>query len=258
MNYEVEELKDGLSAQRVIFRITDLDEEGQSLGGPTTEQVVAEAIIGSPEGRALGSPGDLRFRQDIAQIWQKASGVRTVTGWQLIGGDGAFADPVTVRGSSNLPGTSTALVGSGHRHRLEVEVADDGALIGARPRLNFTGGGVVASDDAGNDRVDVAIATTGLLDPIDIQPTDFTTSSPLETDVYNFTIPAGTMGAMSSARFRMAATYQNNSGFPATFTIRVRIGGVLVYQETTPSFPTNITQRAFWFQYAFVNRNVTN
>ncbi|MBW7998487.1 MAG: hypothetical protein FVQ81_18325 [Candidatus Glassbacteria bacterium] len=261
VNYEVEEIKDALSVQRVIFRITELDEEGQSIGGRNNEQIIAEAIIGSPEDRALGSPGDLRFRQDIAQIWQKASGVRTVTGWQLIGGVGAFGSPVTVRGADNLEGTSTDLVRADHRHRLEVEAADDGLLIGARPEINFTGSGVVVTDDDPNDRVNVAIAsTTGIIEQIDIQPTDLdVVNTAVETDVYNFTIPAGKMGATDSARFRMVADYLNDTGVGRTLAFIVRLGGTIVYREnTTPSFPAAPARRAFWFQYAFVNRDVTN
>ncbi len=85
-SYDITEIQHGLSAQRVIYRITQLDDNGESIGGRTTDQVLAEAIIGSPEGRALGSPGDLRYRQDIPQIWQKQTGTRTVTGWVLIAG----------------------------------------------------------------------------------------------------------------------------------------------------------------------------
>ena len=258
-SYEVEAIKDGLSAQRVIFRITELDDLGQSIGGRNTEQVIAEAIIGSPEDRALGSPGDLRFRQDIAQIWQKASGVRTVTGWQLIGGVGAFGSPVTVRGADNLEGTSTDLIRADHRHRLEVEVADDGALSGARPEINFTGSGVVVTDDDPNDRVNVAVSTSALVDQINIQPTDLdVVNTIVETDVYNFTIPAGTLGATSSARFRMVADYLNNTLLPRFFTFTVRLGGTIVYEDTTPLIPRDPRRRAFGFQYVFCNRDVTN
>ena len=98
--HDVTEIKAGLSAQLVIFRITELDDEGESVGGRTTDQVVAEGIIGSPEGRALGSPGDLRIRQDAPQVWQKVIGVRTVTGWQRLSTSGL--PPRTVTTSETL------------------------------------------------------------------------------------------------------------------------------------------------------------
>ncbi|MCH9637760.1 MAG: hypothetical protein K0U16_07435 [Gammaproteobacteria bacterium] len=122
-------IQDGASANRFIMRITDLDEDGEITGGPTTDQVEMLGIIGSPEGRALGSPGDVRLRTDVAQIWQKITGVRTRTGWQLVG---AGTDGVTVQ--------------------------QDGTTIASRATLNFTGS-VTVTDDAVNERVDIAIGT---------------------------------------------------------------------------------------------------
>lgn len=129
-NYEVTDVKDEFSAQRFILRITDLDDNGESQGGQTEVQVVAEGIIGSPEGRSVGSPGDLRIRQDIPQLWQKQSGINTRTGWALISGSGTG----------------------------EITVQDDGVDIGQRATLNFTGD-VVVTDDPVNERVDIAIGT---------------------------------------------------------------------------------------------------
>jgi len=42
-----------------------------------------------------------------------------------------------------------------------VEVADEGALVGTRPRVNFTGAGVTATDVPASDRVDVDIPAGG-------------------------------------------------------------------------------------------------
>ena len=84
-NREVTEINDGVSANRMILRITPLT-DGEATGGATRDILVVEGIIGSPEGRALGSPGDVRYRQDVPQVWQKATGQRTTTGWALIAG----------------------------------------------------------------------------------------------------------------------------------------------------------------------------
>jgi hypothetical protein len=70
------------------------------------------------------------------------------------------APPVTVRGANNLLGASTELARAEHVHRLELQVEDEGALEGARPTINFVGVGVTATDDAGNDRVDITIPGT--------------------------------------------------------------------------------------------------
>lgn len=71
------------------------------------------------------------------------------------------AAPVTVVGSVNATGTAAALSRSDHEHRVEVGTEDDGVFAGSRPTLNFTGAGVVVTDDPGNDRVNVAIAGGG-------------------------------------------------------------------------------------------------
>lgn len=71
------------------------------------------------------------------------------------------AAPVTAVGSTNAAGTADTLVRADHLHRVEVAALDDGVVVGRRPALNFTGGGVVVTDDAGNDRIDVAIAGGG-------------------------------------------------------------------------------------------------
>lgn len=45
-----------------------------------------------------------------------------------------------------------------------VEVADEGSLVGTRPRINFIGAGVTAVDVAASDRVDVTIPGGGVTD----------------------------------------------------------------------------------------------
>ena len=73
----------------------------------------------------------------------------------------ATAVPVTVVGPTNAEGTADDLARSDHEHRVELGVEDDGAAVGSRPTLNFTGAGVTVADDGGNDRVDVAIPGGG-------------------------------------------------------------------------------------------------
>lgn len=66
--------------------------------------------------------------------------------------------PQTTTGTTNAEGASQAFARADHDHRLAVNSQDDGAAIGSQPTLNFTGAGVIVTDDAGNDRVNVAIA----------------------------------------------------------------------------------------------------
>jgi hypothetical protein len=55
-----------------------------------------------------------------------------------------------------------------HIHRIEVDVEDGGTVTGSRPAINFIeGSGITTTitDNAGQERVDVTIASTGGLTP---------------------------------------------------------------------------------------------
>ena len=78
------DVKESSHVNRLVLEITGLDSIGEQTGGPTTDVVSVEGIVGSPEGRSLGSPGDVRVREDVPQIWQKITGQRTVIGWQRL------------------------------------------------------------------------------------------------------------------------------------------------------------------------------
>ncbi len=96
-NQTITNLGDGASAARLILRINPLDENGEMPSGITTDQVVVEGITGSPEGRALGSPGDIRVQRDVPRIWQKITGIRSLVGWAIVGAGvgGASTDSIT-------------------------------------------------------------------------------------------------------------------------------------------------------------------
>ena len=258
-NYEILKIKGGVSAQSFISRITALAANGESIGGHNREEVVAEGIIGNPNGRALGSRGDIRIRKDVPQIWLKVSGDRTVDGWQLIGArDELFATPVTVVGGTNAEGTDDTLVRANHRHRLEVQVSQDGALVGERPELNFTGSGVVVTDDAVGDELDVAISSTGFIEQIDANPNNVLVVDDADlTSVYSFTVPGGRMGTDRVLRLRMIGDYFNNSGFARDFRIQISLGGTVLYDETSPSIIAAISRpRAAVLDFYLVNRNL--
>lgn len=67
---------------------------GEPAGGPSFRQGALGSCVGSPEGQVRGSPGDFRFRLDVPQLWGKASGNRTTTGWTLLTGDSPASEPV--------------------------------------------------------------------------------------------------------------------------------------------------------------------
>jgi hypothetical protein len=64
-------------------------------------------------------------------------------------------------GTTNSIGSANTVAKSDHVHRTLVAAQDDGAAIGSRPTFNFTGAGVVVTDDGVNDRINVAIANAG-------------------------------------------------------------------------------------------------
>lgn len=70
--------------------------------------------------------------------------------------DVSTATPVTANGTTNSEGSATSLARSDHAHRVELDVQQAGLLVGQRPAINFTGP-VIVTDDAGNERVNVAI-----------------------------------------------------------------------------------------------------
>jgi hypothetical protein len=72
------------------------------------------------------------------------------------GGFPGYGAPVATA-CANAPGVSALAARADHVHRSEIPVAEDGAAVGSRCTLNFTGTGVSVADNAGLDRVDVTI-----------------------------------------------------------------------------------------------------
>ncbi len=110
-NREVTTIQKGAVANALVLEITPLV-EGEQVGGRPDEQVLVQGIVGSPEGRALGSLGDIMVRQDTPQLWQKITGVRTRTGWVRLhsGGDPSMQDTyVTSGGADPTIGLTPAL-----------------------------------------------------------------------------------------------------------------------------------------------------
>lgn len=74
---------------------------------------------------------------------------------QLVVGAGV---PVEI-GSANAAGVAGTAARSDHVHKGYYQIVqEEGAPLTQRGKLNFVGAGVVASDDAGNDRTNVTIA----------------------------------------------------------------------------------------------------
>lgn len=78
-------------------------------------------------------------------------------------------DPLTVGtpsglANANAEGTTNAFVRQDHLHKRDVRVFQNGAEVATRNHLNFTGG-LTATDDSGNDAVNV----TGGMDQADLE-----------------------------------------------------------------------------------------
>lgn len=83
---------------RVVLRPGEPTESGELQPTRGSRPLSMTAIVGSPEGRLLGSPGDLVVVVG-GGIWQKATGLRTRTGWaQLPGGISENFDLFTATG----------------------------------------------------------------------------------------------------------------------------------------------------------------
>lgn len=74
----------------------------------------------------------------------------------------ATAAPVTASGATNAEGAGDALARASHVHRVEIPVARNGSLMGARPTISLSTEFSI-QDNAGADRVDVGLATTGVV-----------------------------------------------------------------------------------------------
>lgn len=75
------------------------------------------------------------------------------------GGFPGYGSPVATA-CANADGVSLLVARADHVHRSTTPVQDDGVLTSTRCTLNFTGAGVVVTDDAGGDRSNIAIAGT--------------------------------------------------------------------------------------------------
>jgi len=102
---------DNIFARRLALRIGQLNAQGeQEIGSVSLAQLGIEGIIGPPEGRAVGNPGDIRIRLDAGEIWQKGpnTGERTKIGWELKGSVGP-PGPQGVQGVQGPTGPSGSM-----------------------------------------------------------------------------------------------------------------------------------------------------
>lgn len=127
---------DNVFLQRLVLATNPLGANGEQTQDLPTQGVVIEGIVGSPEGRSLGNPGDVRIQYDEPQIWQKITGDRTTTGWAVVA-DGSEPGPqgaVGNEGDQGPYGTNDAF------DNILRNINAGVALTGARASLGIPNG----------------------------------------------------------------------------------------------------------------------
>lgn len=74
-------------------------------------------------------------------------------------------------------------------------------------------------------------------------------NSNTETDILNYTIPASELGSATNPRvlqFSAAGEYHNSSGSNRTLRLRIYLGGVQIYDDTTGNIATSATASRAW------------
>jgi len=140
-----------------------------------------------PDGMPKAFSDDEKLRRGFQQIWrwqtvvgQYLDKISQFAGYYQLSGiapakhnathlpDSAI-DPLTVGvpsglANANAEGTVNAFVRQDHQHKRDVRVYQNGSEVATRNHLNFTGG-LTATDDSGNDAVNV----TGGMDQADLE-----------------------------------------------------------------------------------------
>lgn len=111
-----------------------------------TGTVASGTWNGSAIGVAYGGTGSTSLTANNVLLGNGTSALQTVA-------PGTSGNVLTSNGTT---WTSTAPAGAGHT------IKEEGSGLTARAGLNFVGGGVTASDDAGNNETDVTVTRTGV------------------------------------------------------------------------------------------------
>jgi len=264
VNYETTDVQDTYSAQLLVLRVTEMNEHGEPTGGVTTEQMKMLAITGGgPNGRVLGSPGDIAFRLDVPQIWQKVTGEpRTLIGWELVGGGGggvtlcnSVPQPITagaagspgidgeaarcdhahavltaaastISGNVNIEGASASLSRADHTHQLTSNVA-----VGGDVPL-FTAGNWVATPSSG-----LGPSPGGVPDQLDVGQAGAAGVSLLYARAdHVHAVPAGTPVTVGQANSAGVATTFARSDHVHRSILEIENSGAFVGARPTLNF----------------------
>ncbi len=79
-----------------------------------------------------------------------------------------------------------------------------------------------------------------------------------ETDIYNYTIPAGLLGTTKMVRLTLGGKYKNQSGAAYAITIRVYFGSTKIYDDVSSTHVSSANERCFFLDLWLANQNANN
>ncbi len=101
-----------------------------------------------------------------------------------------------------------------------------------------------------------AAVSRGFVRQIDQAMTELeVVNSIVETDIYNFTLPGGTLGANGALRLRITGDYLNNAFAAPTMTVAYRFGASISYQDASIAIGSNVNRRAVFMEFFMGNRD---
>lgn len=79
-----------------------------------------------------------------------------------------------------------------------------------------------------------------------------------ETSLYSFSVPANALSTLGKLRLQAMGEYLNNTGVARSIQIKVKFGGVTIFDDVTPTFAASATSRPFLLDLLLANLSLTN
>lgn len=76
-----------------------------------------------------------------------------------------------------------------------------------------------------------------------------------ETNIFSFTIPAGTIGNTGLVKIIVTGSYLNNSGSDDQYDIRLKLGGTTIWQDSSGTQSTSANRRPVYLELYIKNNN---
>lgn len=79
-----------------------------------------------------------------------------------------------------------------------------------------------------------------------------------ETNIFNWTVPANTIGTTGALKVRLVGSYLNNTGGNRTFTISTKFGATTVHSDGTTNIPASSIRRRVIYEFTVQNTAVAS